>query len=270
MPSISGVVEANGARLAYDQIGTGPDVVLIHAGIANRRMWDDQLVALSKNYSVIAYDVRGYGESSPVEGPFQPYEDLRGLLDALDIDRAALIGCSMGGGYAIDFSLAYPARVTALIPVGAALGGFQGPDEDTRELGEALRAVYESGDKLAAAEYWARIWFDGPGRPPEQTDPAIRARVKAMMLAVLELPDEEAGGEEGLVPPAVDRLGEIAVPTLVLVGEHDVRAIHAAADQMAVGIPGARKIVIPDAAHVPNMEHPDLFNQYVLDFLQGI
>ena len=268
MPS-SGMVDANGARLAYDQVGSGPVVVLIHAGIANRRMWDDQLAALAGQYSVIAYDVRGYGESSPASGSFRPYEDLRGLLDALDIDRAALVGCSMGGGYAIDFTLAYPDRVTALIPVCAALGGFEGPDDDTRTLGEALSAVYERGDKPAAAELWARIWFDGPGRQPEQTDPAIRERVKAMMLAVLEMPDEDAV-EEWLEPPAVDRLGEIAAPTLVLIGEYDVLAIRAAADRMAAGIPGARQIVIPDAAHVPNMEHPDLFNQHVLDFLQGI
>jgi 3-oxoadipate enol-lactonase len=268
MPSISGVVEVNGARLAYDQVGTGPDVVLIHAGIANRRMWDDQLTALSKSYTVTAYDVRGYGESSPVGGPFKPYEDLHGLLDALGIDKAALVGCSMGGGYAIDFTLAYPERVTALVPVCAALGGFQGPDDDTRVIGEALGAAYEAGDKVTAAEYWARIWFDGPGRPAEQSDQAVRARVKAMMLAVLELPDHDEA-EQWLEPPAVDRLGEITAPTLVLVGEHDVLSIHAAADRMAAGILGARKVVIPDAAHVPNMEHPDLFNQHVLDFLQG-
>jgi 3-oxoadipate enol-lactonase len=267
MPSISGIAEANEARLAYDRVGAGPAVVLIHAGIANRRMWDDQLTALSQHYSVIAYDVRGYGESSPVAGSFQPYEDLRGLLDALGIDKAALVGCSMGGGYAIDFALAYPERVTALVPVCAALGGFQGPDEDTRALREELVAVYEAGDKAAASEYGARIWFDGPTRSPEQSNQAVRATVKAMMLEVLEMPDDEEEGETWLEPPAVDRLGEIAIPTLVMVGAHDVLAIRTAADRMVAGIPGARKVVIPDAAHVPNMEHPDLFNRHVLDFL---
>jgi len=264
----SGFVEVNGGRLAYDRIGTGPAVVLLHAGVANRHMWDGQIAALAQDHTVIVYDARGYGGSSPADAPFQPYEDVRELLDALGIDRAALIGCSMGGGFAIDFALVYPERVTALIPVCAALGGFSGPDEDVRDLRAGLLDAYGRGDVEMAAEIWARMWFDGPRRAPEQTDQALRAQVKAVMKEVLAGPDS-GEFEQWLEPPAVERLGDITPPTLVLVGEYDVLGIHAAAARMAAEIPGARLVEIPNSAHLPNLEHSALFNRLVREFLSG-
>jgi pimeloyl-ACP methyl ester carboxylesterase len=264
----SGFVNVNGGRLAYDRIGSGPAVVLLHAGVANRHMWDAQVEALAPDHTVITCDARGYGGSAPASGPFWPYEDLRGLLDALGIERAALIGCSMGGGFALDFALAYPDRVTALIPVCAALGGFTGPDDDVRELRAGLLDAYGRGEIETAAEIWARMWFDGPRRAPEQTDLPLRARVKAVMKEVLSGPDS-GEFEQWLEPPAADRLGEITAPTLVLIGEYDVLGIQAAAEQMAAGIPGARRVVILDAAHLPNLEHPALFNRLVREFLGG-
>jgi 3-oxoadipate enol-lactonase len=269
--------EINGTRLHYDVRGAGDPLVLIHSGISDLRLWDDQVDAFAARHRVIRYDVRGHGKTPHPAGvgTFSHRDDLRALLDQLGVDRSAVLGCSIGGVIAIDFTLAYPERVTALVPVASGVSGYDPEEtdvaakEERNKLSAEMNAAYEQGDFQRAAHLLARVWMDGPKRSPDQVDPQVRARAMTMMLGLFELPEDE-GAEQPLEPPAASRLAEIKVPTLVVVGDHDDQRILLAADYLAEGIPGARKVVIPRVAHYPNMERPAEFNRLVLEFLRAL
>ncbi len=259
--------DVNGAMLYYEVAGEGEPLVLVHAGIADSGMWDGQVEAFARRYRVIRYDLRGFGKTGAVEGPYSHHEDLRGLLDALGIEQAHLVGCSMGGGAVLDFALRYPERVGALVLVGAAVSGFEG-DFEPPEQWDELVAADEAGDLERISELEVRIWVDGPGRRPEDVDASVRALVREMNLIALQ---NEASGIGEELPPdplAVDRLSEVRAPALILVGDADQRRTLAAADLLADGLPNARRVVMTGAAHLPNMERPEEFNRMVLDYLE--
>ena len=263
----TGTADVNGAQLSYEISGEGEPLVLVHAGIADRRMWDGQVEAFAERYRVIRYDMRGFGETATVEGTFSHPEDLRGLLDSLGIGRAHLVGCSMGGGAALDFALGYPDRVGALVLVGSAVGGFEA-DFDPPEQWEELVAADEAGDLGRVSELEVEIWAVGPGRRPESVDGSVRDLVYEMNLIALQ--NEASGMGEELTPdpPAAERLSEVRAPALVVVGDADQPYTLAAADLLAKGLPNARKVVMAGTAHLPNMERPEEFNRIVLDFLK--
>ncbi len=156
----------NGATLYYELVGEGEPLVLVHAGIADSRMWDAQIEVFAQRYRVIRYDMRGFGRTSMVEGPYSHHEDLRGLLDFLDVRWAHLLGCSMGGATVLDFALRYPEKVGALVLVGSAVSGFEGDFEPPGQWNE-LVAADEAGDLGRGSELEVQIWVDGPGRRPE-------------------------------------------------------------------------------------------------------
>jgi pimeloyl-ACP methyl ester carboxylesterase len=267
--------DINGTRMRYEVRGNGDPLVLIHSGIADLRLWDDQMDVFASHHRVIRYDVRGYGQTPHPPGIYSDYEDLKGLLDHLSIDQTVVLGCSIGGAIAIDFALAYPGRVTALIPVASALNGYEPEETDVAAKEERERlftesnAAYEAGDFQTAAHLYARVWADGPKRSSDQVDKEVRAQAIAMMLDMFELPEDE-GSEQPLKPPAAERLSEIKVPTLVMVGDYDVETIQLTADYLAENISGASKEVMAEVAHYPNMEKPAEFNQIVLDFLKAV
>src|SRR5262245_6391232 len=207
--------------LAYEVAGGGEPIVLVHAGIADRRMWDPQWPALVGAGRAIRYDARGYGESLPPSGTWSHHADLLELLDVLGIRRAHIVGTSMGAGIAVEAALARPRIAASLLlvaPGGALLG----------DGGESLRQVWheevealDRGDIDAAVEVNLRAWVDGPTRGPGVVDPEVRAFVGRMQRDAFELPewDPEANPEHELTPPAAGRLDEIRCRTLVLVGE---------------------------------------------------
>ena len=182
----SGFADIDGTRLYYETAGTGQPLVLLHAGIADSCMWNDQFTVFAQHYRVIRYDLRGFGKSDAPPESFSNSTDLYKLLQFLGIDRAALIGVSMGGSTIIDFALEHSEMVTALIPVCAGLSGytFQGemPPVWSDILAEdaAIEALFKQGDTEQAtarsAELDMRVWFDGLERTPHDVDPAIRAR----------------------------------------------------------------------------------------------
>jgi 3-oxoadipate enol-lactonase len=268
-----GFAEIDGGQLYFEIAGSGEvALVLVHAGIADRRMWDDQFLPFAERYQVIRYDQRGFGESSAPTGPFAYHDDLAFLLGKLGVARAVLIGCSLGGATAINLALSHPEIVDALVLVGSGLGGQEWPDPTSVELElfSQVEAAGEAGDYAAANEIEVHIWVDGPERNPEAVSPRVRERVREMNLQTFIRHDEnEQAQPRALEPPASERLGEIRVPTLVLIGDQDVSAIQAIAEKLTT-IPGARKVVLPDTAHVPNMEQPEVFNQLVLDFLDSL
>lgn len=262
----TGFAEVNGARLYYEVAGAGHPLILIHAGIAHSRMWDEHVDAFAQRYQVVRYDLRGFGQSAMPPGPYAHRDDLYGLLALLEIERAALVGVSMGGGIAIDFALEHPERVTALVPVASGVSGSKPPDALIQSWSE-IEAMAEGGDVAGAVELELRLWVDGPGRTPEQVAPAVRERVRIMETENAAQQEGQEGTSQPLEPPAIDRLGEIRAPTLVVVGDGDVPHILTTADRLAAGIPGARRVSMSGVAHMLTMEQPEEFNRFVLDFL---
>ena len=223
--------------------------------------------SLPEQYRTLRYDVRGFGKSKSPTSYFSNHGDLRDLLDYLGIQQAYVLGLSMGGGIAIDFTLAYPNHVAALLPIAAGLSGYH--SATSTPLRDELNAAYERGDKERAVELSLQMWTDGPHRTPDQVDPAIRERIRAMTVHTFDLPDVEPW-LQALEPPAIDRLAEIRVPTLFVVGDQDVEDILKISDMIVTQVPGAQRAVIPNTAHHLNMEQPAEFNRIVLDFLNSL
>lgn len=265
----TGFAEINGAKLYYEVAGEGQPFLMVHAGIANKAMWDDQFDFFAQKYKVVRYDMRGFGQSPPVADDYQRHEDIRALLDFLKIDHAYLMGCSMGGGACMNFALDYPNRADALMMVGSAPVGFSYDEWSPSPLDEEMEAAYHKGDMERVNELALRIFVDGKGRTPDQVNPALRKKVYDMNMIVLR--NEKLLGKD--VPPptsAAQRIGELHLPTLIVIGDLDEEYIARAANFMAASIPGARKIIMPGTAHLPNMEFPNEFNEHVQQFLDSL
>jgi 3-oxoadipate enol-lactonase len=261
----------NGAEIAFDDVGLGPVLLMVHAGIADRRMWDGQSAAFSDANRVIRFDLRGFGESSAPADPYANYEDARSLLDALGVDRAVVVGDSMGGEVALDLALAYPDRVTGLVLVSTRAGSTTVSPELARLWNDADGA-YERGDIERATAIEVDGWIVGSGRSREDVEPAYLARAEEMIRLTWQrvAAGDELGEQTSLDPPRTERLGEVRVPTLLVVGDRDLPDIPESIDMLAAGIPGARKVLIPDTAHLPPLERPAEFNRHVRDFLETI
>ncbi len=265
----TGFAEINGAQIYYEVAGTGHPLVFVHAGIADSRMWDSQFQVFTERYQVVRFDMRGFGKTAMVAGDFSRVQDLHGLLQYLQIDHAYFVGCSMGGRVITDLALEYPKMVDALVLVGAAISGFQyqgTPLPELERIGQEIDAAEEAGDLARVNELEIQVWVDGLGKPPTRVNPAVRELVRDMNLIALSSP-QDLGNEQEPLNPAVNRLGEIHVPTLVIIGDLDIPASLQRTEILARDIAGAKKVVMSNTAHIPNMEQPDEFNQLVSDFL---
>ena len=260
------------AGIAFDDRGSGSPLVLVHGGVADRRMWDPQLPALAEAHRVIRYDARGFGESLPPLGPWAQHTDLLGLLDELLIARTHLVGASMGAGIAVEAALARPSTIDSLVlaaPGGSLLG--ESPVE-LRPVWAAEVDALDRGDVAGAVEVNLRAWVDGPDREPGAVDAEMRAFVGRMQREAFELPewDQEQTPEHELSPPAVARLRELTCPVLVVVGDADQPSIRATAERIAAEAPFARLVVWPGVAHMLTLERPDEFAYLVLAFIAEV
>jgi pimeloyl-ACP methyl ester carboxylesterase len=255
--------------LYVEQAGEGSPVVLIHEGIADSRMWEPQWAEWSKRFRLVRFDLRGFGQSPPMVGTYSLSGDLVQLLESLELGPVTLIGVSLGGAVAIETTIARPDLVSRLVVVAPGLRGFEMNDE-TKAGWDEEEAALERGDVDAAVEVNMRMWVDGPSRLPEEVDPNVRSQVAEMQRHAIEKYLE--AGEEGEHRPLAEnwgeRLGEISVPTLVVVGDLDRPEMLEIARRLEAEIPGARREVIAGAAHVPSMERPDEFDRLVLGFLE--
>ena len=263
MSTTGATIPINGAEIYYELAGDGPPVVLLHAGIADSRMWDLQFDAFAASHTVLRYDQRGYGRTAPMRGSFYPREDLRALLKALGIARPALVGCSMGSRTALDFTLRYPDQVARLVLTSPSVNGFvyTGPPSPLRA--EIERAEMD-GDLARVNELEIQMWVDGPRRRPEQV--AAWVRQLALDMNAIALANEGVGQEE----PALSvegRLHQLRLPALIVVGEEDTPWTRATAGWLMRYLDAARRIDLPDAGHLPNMEQPAAYNAAVLAFL---
>jgi len=251
----------------HDTQGGGPPVVLLHAGLTDARLWEPQLRSFPQSHSVLRVDLPGFGNSPFETNPVSFRGAVRDVMDAEDIDRAALVGVSLGGNTALELALESPERVSALVLVGAGLPDHEWSEEVTAFFADE-EAALEHGDLDAAVDANLRMWFAGPHRSLDDMDPAMRELVGEMQRQAFR---QQEGHDDlrvlRLEPPASERLGDVTVPTLVLTGDDDVHDIHRIADRLAAGIPGAERATIAGAAHLPSLDRPEEFDRIVLDFL---
>lgn len=243
------------ARIAYDVAGggDGADVLLIHAGVNDRRSWRHVLDRLTPRHRCVTYDMRGYGETTyePEDG-WSPVADAVAVLDAAGVERAAVVACSMGGQVAIDLALAHPARVQSLALIGPAVRGAPYPELTAGPTALLNAQLEETEDLDEANRLEAWLWLDGPGAPEGRVQGPARELFLEMNGRALRAPDP---GEEADLPAAWPRLAEIAVPALVLLGRLDAEDILAIGEPLAERIPGARLQWLEGVAHVPQLEN---------------
>jgi 3-oxoadipate enol-lactonase len=260
---------ANG--IAYDRAGPRGElpVVLIHAGVADRGMWDAIWPALTGERDVVRMDLRGFGDSAArPAAAVSHHEDVLDALSELSVDRCHMVGASFGAGVAVEVALSRPAAAASLLL--AAPGGslFAELTPSLRAFIDAERAALERGDLDAAVEANLAWWVEGPRRSAGQVDPAVRDQVRRMQRRAFEVTaDWDDVEERELDPPALDRLGEIGIPVLVLIGGLDLDVVHDAAGRVAAGIAGARRVDWPDAGHLPSLEDPAAFGGLLLDWV---
>jgi pimeloyl-ACP methyl ester carboxylesterase len=272
----TGIACVNGSELYYDVAGTGHPFTLIHGLLLDRRSWDEQFEVFAQQYRVLRYDLRGWGDSAQEEAEpqFSPRQDLLDLLQYLNIEKTYLLGLSGGGTLALDFTLEHPDTVDALILVSADPSGYAPPMTDAiRTFADQYYGALQQKDVASAVEATVRFWTDGPRRTPEQVDAQARARVATMSRQQIERHGDFMAHEKHMIslePPAINRLAEVRVPTLIVVGDEDVPEVIEAADILEQGIAGAQKVVIAGTAHHPHMEKPAEFSRVVLDFLRGL
>ena len=240
-------------------------VLLLHAGIADSRMWQPQVEVLeAAGDRVIAPDLRGFGDRRLEPAMFSNVRDAEAMLDG----PAAVVGASLGGRVALELALHRPDLVERLVVIAPGMPGWDW-SEDTKAGWAAEEEAYEAGDFEAAAEASVRLWIDRPEHG--KMDPSVRALVKEMVLRSYEMQRGawEAGAreEEVLDPPVLGRLDEIRCPTLVLVGEDDVADMTAIAAHVAQAVEDARLVTVAGAAHLPSLERAAEVNPLLLAFL---
>ena len=262
---------ANG-RLAAQDEGEGPPILLVHSAIVNRRSWNPIVPKLVEaGYRVLRFDMRGFGDSMPDVAEYQPHADIVAVLDHFGVGQVALGGNSMGGAFALDALLDSPDRFVAYLWIGAGIRGFDKPaDPAEQELFQAESDAEDAGDWDLAAELDTRIWVDGwrngVNEPATRVEPAVRAAIKGWDRELLE-PGRILGEFNRPDPPAIERLEDVAVPTLVVIGQLDTAGTRAAAEEMARRVRGARIERLPEVAHIVSMEAPDELASLIVEHL---
>jgi pimeloyl-ACP methyl ester carboxylesterase len=243
-------VEMPGGRLWAERQGEGEAVLLVHDGIVHSPLWDVVAPLLATQYSVIRYDRRRYGRSDSPKAPFSQLDDLEKVLERFAVTKVNLVGSSAGAALCVDYALAHPEQVLSLALVGPVVGGMAVTRHLTDRGGRLTADIWKDPERFR--QYWTTTdpFYLAPGSKE------ARARVSG----------------EGLVrgpPPALPRLREIRVSTLMVVGEHDIADVHAHAGAIQVGVPDARRLVVPASGHGVPLERPELLSLQVLEHLQN-
>jgi pimeloyl-ACP methyl ester carboxylesterase len=257
-----------GGELYWESKGSGPAIVLLHGGLLDCTTWERELERLAGSYRVVRYDARGHGRSSVQQGEYSHAEDLVALLDGLEIERAVLVGLSLGGRTAIDVAIAHPERVAGLVGVAPGMSGWKFRDPVLQEHWQEQAKAARAEDMDGYVEWFLRSWTDGPKRSPDMIDSVLRERVRKLSKQNLERTYSASG--RLLEVGALERVSEIHTPTLALVGELDMSDIHGIADLLVASVPGARKVLVPGVGHLINLEAPATFDQELDSFLADI
>jgi pimeloyl-ACP methyl ester carboxylesterase len=241
--------------------GEGRNIILLHDGMVNREIWDEQFPLLAKTFRVVRYDRRGYGKSSDPEMKYSHIEDLNQLYIQLNIDKAIIFGMSSGGRLAIDFTLTYPEKVEGLVLVGAVVSGFGYTSHMNTRGGHFDPRKFT--DPVKVDEYF--IMDD-----PYEIYSENRSAKERVMKLLPSLSRENRIPTQPAAKVAVRSLSDIKVPALILVGEYDIPDVHAHAGAINAGIANSRREIIPGSGHLIPIEQPALFNEAIMDFLNNL
>lgn len=224
----------------------GPPLVLLHPGVGDSRIWEPVLPALLERHRVIRYDARGYGRSPAPTTSYTQSEDLRSVLDHFGLDRAVLVGTSLGGRTAISSTLDDPGRVAAL---GLLVPGVTGyPELESPELTEQIGKLAEAGDVDGMIALGLRVWGAAGTAPDTAAAEQLRAAIPGWFSSY---------GHETEDAPAFDRLGELKLPCALLLGEKDLPQVVRCNEEMAARVPGCRLVRLPECDHFPTLRAPD-------------
>lgn len=262
------ILNTDGAYLYYEVGGKrkGVPVVFIHGFTLDARMWEPQWKAFGKSFRTMRYDVRGFGRSAQTSEPHDPAADLLALLDHLKIERAHLVGLSMGANIALNFAVRYPQRVLKVVAADPNLDGFT---DYTPELfaafGQVLGAVAQSGWNETTQNLWLKV----PLLQLQTSYVSRQALVEHMVRSYsgAQFINPAAGPQYGQ-PPTLERLTDLKAPTLVIIGERDEESIRRIGNIIAQKVPNAQRLLLAEAGHLSNLDQPDRFNLAVLRFLE--
>lgn len=261
-------VTVGGATLEGLQQGEGLPVVFLHAGVCDKRMWLEQMQAVDDaGWQAVAYDRRGYGETVSPDEAFNHLDDLEAVLAALDIHAAIFVGCSMGGGLAVDFALKQPGRVIGLVLIGTSITGapwVTAPEEQGVEMAE--EDASERGDLDLLNRVEAHAWLDGPRAQSGRVGGAARELFLDMNGIVLRKPELTL---EEKRPEAWSRVDGLNAPSLLIVGDQDFTTLIDRHETLSEAMPNAFAVVLEGVAHIPSIERPDLVNSLLLQFLDA-
>ena len=261
----SGFIDVKDGKLYYEMKGHGDEtIVFIHDGLVHGEVWDNQFASFSEKFRVVRYDRRGYGRSPKPEKTYSNIEDLYQVFTSLNIDKAILIGMSAGGGLAIDFTLAHPEKVSSLIVVGAVVSGFSYSEHMLTRGGRLKPEDYANPERLL--EYLVK-------EDPYEIAPQNKEVKEKLWTLMQAYPQNIDFAKNRLAEPperqAIGILKEIQIPTFIVVGEFDIPDVFVHAGAIESGIPNSQKAIIQNAGHLVPLEQPELFNQQVLNFLNG-
>lgn len=261
------------ASLAVTEDGGGPPLVFLHAGVADQRMWRAQMAAFAPVRRVVAYDRRGFGETEGPAEAFSHVDDLKAVLDHLELEPPVLVGASQGGRIAIDFALTHPGAAAGLFLVAPAVTGAPAPEEFPPTV-EALLDLVEEAEEAEDLERVNRLeawmWLDGPGGGEGRVGGALRDLFLDMNGIALKAPEPGDETNPAVSPAAYTRLAELELPTQVIWGDLDFPHIQQRCLHLVQAIPQAVGNVIPGTAHLPNLEQPEVFNRHLQSFLDDL
>lgn len=263
----TGYIEVEGGALFYERKGRGEPIVFIHGNYNDHQIWEEQMERFSTGYDVISYDLRGYGQSDTPRTPFSNVKDLKMLLDTLGLTKVTLVGSSMGGSVAVDFTLAYPGDVDRLIMAAPSVSGRSYPARMLwqgikQHIQVRLKGAEQAMDHFIANSFW-NYYFPA----------AAKEKARQKTIANVRNPGNFCRFSPSLAhvskPYAIHRLAEIGQPVLILIGALDHPYNRETAEILHKGIRHATKILLPDCGHLPFIEEPEKFSALTADFLQG-
>ena len=265
MDAVTGFLNINDARIYYEERGQGPCVILIHGFAMDRRIWDRQFDLLARRCRVVRYDLRGFGRSDLPQGPYSTLDDLAVMMDQLGIDKACVMGISLGGSLALEFALTCPERVAGLVLAGSTLRGYPFSDDYVKEFLHYRKIARRQGTAVAQSESMGNPLLRCIARKPSLFEP-----IKTMIRDYSGFHWLSHDPHRVLYPPAITRLSEITCPVQIIFGQRDIPDLQGVAKQLIAEIKHARSVVIPNVGHIVNMEAPETFNRIVLDFLSTL
>ncbi|CAN5157773.1 alpha/beta hydrolase [soil metagenome] len=255
------IAEVGGARLAWWSDGDGPPLVLVHAGVADARMWEPLLPMLTPAHRVVRFDMRGFGRTRSIAGTFAPARDLALLLDALDIECAHVVGASFGGLVALELAATEPDRVESLVLLAPALPDIE-PSPQLLAFAQAEEQAIQIGQIDDAVEINVKMWASGSA-------PGTRDLVADMQRAAFDLQLRERAESEELEPPISQSLSTILATTTIAVGDRDVIDFIHIAERLQRELPDATLHHIDDAGHLLALDQPEVVAQLILRHLES-